>query len=129
MTKLTLTPSNKLCDPDVETTSDRMMYQLGFCHKLDNYKDNWNSTSHSQEELDSIRKLIYEVDNYIGSNTMLKKFDEWVELDNICDECGIKYEMASCNTCNLDFCATCECGGDDNTPEMNWVCDGCYHCS
>ena len=75
---LVMTPSNKLCDPNVETNSDAMFFQLGFSHNIDNYKQNWeNCGSWSQESLDSLRKLIYEIDSHYGINSILKEFDEW----------------------------------------------------
>ena len=57
-----------------------MIYQLGFSHKLENYKQNWNKYDcgdKSQESLDSLRKLIYEVGIHYGD--VLKEFDKWIE--------------------------------------------------
>tara|TARA_R110000803_G_scaffold66466_1_gene127974 strand:- start:6054 stop:6542 length:489 start_codon:yes stop_codon:yes gene_type:complete len=40
-----------------------------------------------------------------------------------CEECCIG--SAVCTRCETDYCTECEVGGDDNTPEQEWVCDAC----
>ena len=40
-----------------------------------------------------------------------------------CEECCIG--SAVCTRCETDYCTECEVGGDDGTPEQEWVCDAC----
>ena len=72
-------------------------------------------------------KLILNIDksiitkNNMSMNTM-KEEEECFE----CEDCGGD-EMASCSNCNLECCADCEIGGDDDSPEQLWICDTCYN--
>ena len=44
----------------------------------------------------------------------------------ICDECEEScIGSAVCTRCETDYCTDCEVGGDDGTPEQEWVCDDC----
>ena len=74
---LNLIPIKKLNDPEVETNTNAMFQQLGFCHTLEHYRDNFiYHNDNSQENMDSLRKLINEVDNYYCSD-VLTEFDKW----------------------------------------------------
>ena len=55
-----------------------------------------------------------------------KVCDEDEDERPLCEECE-EYRMGSayCNMCDRDFCMMCEDGGDDDTPEQNWVCNDC----
>ena len=44
----------------------------------------------------------------------------------ICEECKEScVGSATCTKCETDYCTECEVGGDDGTPEQEWVCDSC----
>ena len=44
----------------------------------------------------------------------------------MCEECEDScIGSATCTRCETDYCTECEIGGDDGTPEQEWVCNDC----
>lgn len=41
-------------------------------------------------------------------------------------ECDGTVDSAWCYRCDKHFCADCEEGGDDDTPQEEWICDACF---
>eukprot|EP00729_Bicosta_minor_P014663 gene14663-2943_t len=60
-----------------------------------------------------------------SSNASIVAAMDAVQQGGECPECDGTVDSAWCYRCDKHFCADCEEGGDDDTPQEEWICDAC----